>query len=529
MGANGYICSKSRGIYTVSKSQKSTQFNVQVEDGQLTMDVHDADIRQLIREISKQSGINIVLEKGTQGKVSARLMDVELDTGLAAALSASGFNLAWASDVYRVGNAQNVTPTTVTISKEGMITLDVKNANLVDLVRSFCNSLNLNLVIFGGASAQVNAKLVNQPLDITLDRLFEGTNLAYLKEDNFLWVGQSDFKRPGGERFNQQKVFELKYIQADDVMRMLPPTIPAQNLKHNPLQNLIVAIGPRNLQTRIEEFLDSVDREDRAVVTEVVHLEYLQAEDFLNLFTPSTAVARAIKVDLKQNALVITATRLVLDQIKRHIKIVDVPAAEVRSHLVRLWNLRADEIVKLLPKSLKFEGVSVLEGQNALLVSCTNTTLARLNDFIAEIDHEIPQVIIDVMIVEYSLNKARQMGIESGSVAFNMDLRGLKIGDMRIFEDNFALGQHTYGVGNSTNFASSDKRGDAGLGFTIHSLVENGVAEVRANPRVLTLNGHDATIGVKRTTHYKVTIDTPDTSGNVIVRTVSEQSILVLT
>jgi len=60
-------------------------------DSSLNINVQDTDIRQVIDLISRQGGLNILASKSVQGRVSASLVNVSLDTALDAILRSTGF------------------------------------------------------------------------------------------------------------------------------------------------------------------------------------------------------------------------------------------------------------------------------------------------------------------------------------------------------------------------------------------------------------------------------------------------------
>ncbi|MDP6442882.1 MAG: hypothetical protein QGG36_13285 [Pirellulaceae bacterium] len=72
-------------------------------DDHLTINVHDADIREVLELFSQQGDLNIVAGKNVQGNVSAALSNVSLRTALDAILQSGGFLRRREGDVLFVG------------------------------------------------------------------------------------------------------------------------------------------------------------------------------------------------------------------------------------------------------------------------------------------------------------------------------------------------------------------------------------------------------------------------------------------
>ena len=60
-------------------------------DGQLVMNIQDTDIRRVLELLSEQGNLNILASKSVQGKVSATLNGVDLESALEAILRSTGF------------------------------------------------------------------------------------------------------------------------------------------------------------------------------------------------------------------------------------------------------------------------------------------------------------------------------------------------------------------------------------------------------------------------------------------------------
>lgn len=60
-------------------------------DGKLSIQIQDSDIREVLDLLAEQGGLNILASNSVQGKVSASLNNVDIDTALAAILRSTGY------------------------------------------------------------------------------------------------------------------------------------------------------------------------------------------------------------------------------------------------------------------------------------------------------------------------------------------------------------------------------------------------------------------------------------------------------
>ncbi|MCL2689221.1 MAG: hypothetical protein FWE57_05170 [Chitinispirillia bacterium] len=85
-----------------------------------------------------------------------------------------------------------------------------------------------------------------------------------------------------------------------------------------------------------------------------------------------------------------------------------------KSELIHLRHIKASNIPAILPKDIPAANVRVIKEQNALLISGTSEDIVAAREFLRTIDIPTPQVRIDVVIVEYKENLDRERGFRFG-------------------------------------------------------------------------------------------------------------------
>jgi type II secretory pathway component GspD/PulD (secretin) len=82
------------------------------------------------------------------------------------------------------------------------------------------------------------------------------------------------------------------------------------------------------------------------------------------------------------------------------------------SQLLRLKHLIASSVAEQIPVSLSKQViVKVAKEHNGLIVTGPRTSIARLKEFIDEIDIPTAQVLFDILVVDYNLTEAFKLGI----------------------------------------------------------------------------------------------------------------------
>ncbi|MFZ1288482.1 MAG: hypothetical protein WAR79_00205 [Melioribacteraceae bacterium] len=177
--------------------------------------------------------------------------------------------------------------------------------------------------------------------------------------------------------------------------------------------------------------------------------------------------------------------------------------------LVKLQHIRADELLKNLPKNL-FQSVTVnisIE-HNGLVLMGSNDDIYSMIDYIKSIDQPVPQVMIEALVVDYNLDDLFELGVTLG--------RGDSSKLMQ--QDSWFPGINSTAGGNRINKFLTDVASlkifglDLDIGnlgklpgdffANIKMLEENGIANIKSRPLLSTLNGHTASLKIGTTQNY---------------------------
>jgi type II secretory pathway component GspD/PulD (secretin) len=109
-----------------------------------------------------------------------------------------------------------------------------------------------------------------------------------------------------------------------------------------------------------------------------------------------------------------------------------------------------------------------------------------VKEYISQIDKPAPQIMIEALIVDYTTSWGRELGLEEGKYQEGHL-------DIQLFPDQVVPLPLTYKAG----------RLDKEFSARLRALIKEGKATIRANPRIATLNGHEASIDVLTMYRYR--------------------------
>lgn len=235
---------------------------IEFREGRISLDVNEADLMEFSRQLSVESGYNIMVRNGVRGTLTGFLQDVEFQVGMDILLNNNGFSLRQKDGVYiidRFGftNQDGGSQTSnfwVNID-DGLVSLDVVNANITDLIREIGYQADANMITYGLPNSTITAKANELTIEQTLNYIFRGTSFTYRKEGDMYIIGD---KSTSGIATN--KLIRLKHVRSDVVMEMIPDPIKrgalVQVIKE---QNGLMVIGTNDIIVELESFIKEID------------------------------------------------------------------------------------------------------------------------------------------------------------------------------------------------------------------------------------------------------------------------------
>jgi len=444
-----------------------------------TIDVKDTDIRDVIRIISKGYGVNVVLDNDVTGTVTLHLKDVPAMEGLRTLAASQGLTVQREGNVYRIRTPRSEGRVSIRYFS-GYLTADIADADVREVIKELSAASGVSIVPQQELSGKISGKLFQVSFDAGIRALLEGNGFKVVKKNNIYRIGKVEAADAQQRRMSQRSMrggdFYLDY--------------------QNGLLSLDVTNGS------LADVLDAIaERCEIAIVT------YGQITDIVNARFEDVPLAEAF-------ALLLGGTMYTFVQ-KDNIFLVGdrstaTPAGQAltKSELVHLKHIKADEVVKTLPKNIPATNVQVVKEQNALLISGTSEDIVKAQEFLAAIDIPVPQVIIDAIVVEYSRDLDRDFGLEFG----------YKGGDEKV-KTRYAYPYLSATAGGGpvrgaieALFPESKilSRLPDDFYLSLRFLEKQGLAKVLAQPSITVLNGNEASIRVGQTQYYRIVAGTSE-------------------
>lgn len=418
-GGNVSLRREGENIYRIVQGE-GEQYII-YEDGLLSVDIKNAEITSVLEEIHRQTGINILYSANVRGPVRMQFNNLPLMTGLSALLEANGFYLEKREDHYYVQQAR--THPNVEISydaEQQLFSLEVKNAPLSEVLAQLAERAGENIVIFSHVTHSINnISLKNVTLEEAFDYLLRGTPFAYMRTDKAYLVGDGINLRPDSPDLLETRYYRLQYTNVEYLMNNLPPTFPRANVVIFHEQNALLVNGSSRVQDLFRKYLAEADRPENRVKTEVVRLNHLKAEEALKLF-PERIPKTGLMVIREANAIAVTGTEFLIDQVKK---------------------------------------------------------------YVAEIDLQNPQILFDVLVVQLTKRQAEGFGLTEVDAASASEQSSVtwKENTLR------ALLTGTIFPGSSTARMVKAR---------LEAMVREGEAKLYASPQITTLSGYPATFNI---------------------------------
>lgn len=215
----------------------------------------------------------------------------------------------------------DVTPKTKPIS------LDLRDMDIVDVLKILSRQSGVNIVVGKGVSGKVTVFLDKVDLWEALQTILETRDLAYMKEKNLVRViTAQDYEKSYGVPFGRNtetKVLKPQYVKARTAKEFLEPfKSKVGTLIVNEAANTLVA---RDTPEQIELLENILLGLDVPVETRVFKLNYGSVEDILPKVTPLVSKEFGnIQSDKRTNSMVVTDNPVRLKEIADIVKAFDV-------------------------------------------------------------------------------------------------------------------------------------------------------------------------------------------------------------
>jgi type IV pilus assembly protein PilQ len=461
---------------TVTKIQPVAEILPKAAYDTTTISFKDTDLRDIFRALAREHGLNIFVDNSIVRKTTIALNGVPAYEAIKFLCEQNNVILTVEGGIFKIMSP----PPPVIVKEEpkipivlfdkGNISLEVKNADLELLVLAIQNKTNKNILVTSGTSGTVTGRLIDIEFDLGFTQLMNNNGFAVQKKNNIYIISKLEYF-VGNQTGPQARKAGPYWISVKDSLVNIDVT-------NAPLERVITDMT-RQLNTDVV-FYNDVTGTVTARATNVV---LSKALDFIfrnTNFTYRFADGMYFVGEKSNKAMVTT-------------------------RLLKLKYLISDKFLDIVPQSISSQAtLKVMKEHNGIIAIAPGDVISQLEDFIAQVDVPVAQVLIEALVVDYDLSDGKDFGVKAG--VRNSTDTTKNSGDMYIPGIDLLFGNKAV---NSTLNSLGKQIGVANLGtlptnfyLNIKALEEKGIANVRSRPLLATVNGHQASLSIGTTQYY---------------------------
>ncbi|OGS33574.1 MAG: hypothetical protein A2293_12340 [Elusimicrobia bacterium RIFOXYB2_FULL_49_7] len=449
------------GLFASSDDSLAIPDSLMIE----SLDFKDADIRDVLRGLGVKYSINIWMAPEVQGRIPVHFTNLKVKDAISFIVAKYGFSCRSRNGIVEIYRKKEEEPKPAEVQityQNRQLSLDAKEVDIAAVVRKITAMTNQNIVLAKNVKGNISGNLKDVDLKKGFKALMESNGYAVREDDGILYVSIYGDETSKNSRQARKFALEVK----DSLV-----TFDVVNALVSDIINEIVSQSGINL------------------------VSYGQLE--------GTITAKIEKVDI-QDAFqyLLRNTKYIFWRKKGIYFIGDNSMQEMtNSELIQLKHLKADETVELLPKNITTKAtIMVIKEHNAIMIMGTYDLISSAKEFIDLIDKPVAQILIEAMVVDFSITKMRNLGVKlflsqssvngTGSIypKTNLDISKSDI------SNNL---NNWFGIKEVTKLPDKFRT-------QIEALEHDGVADIASTPQIATLNGNTASIVISKTFYYMI-------------------------
>jgi len=468
---------------------------------QVTFSANDVSIQEFLRGIANSTSLNLLVDPSLNIRMVNNFNNVRVCDLLAFICKQYNLSLSATGSIITIYKTPEVIapvikePGIKVIPGTDTISLDYNNVPLYDVIREIADATGENIIISPGSeNATVRIYIQFMPFEKALEKMAFANNLEMKKTPDGFYILQTPLsvdqprKQEGnsGQSFNSgndqnsnrntnqgsrknyyyDKQLDLKIISVDSISLYSPGS---------PLSDIVNALADKLKLDNI--FLSQLDGNVVGRFTDQNLDELLN-----NLFRGSSYSYKK-----SGNSYIFGDKKL----IELH---------EYR--VIKLKHRTTVKITESLPTDLTKElEIKEYPELNSIVASGSTPKLDDLEEFIAQIDKNVPVILIEVMLVNVKKTFTVTTGISAGTGKPSQTSAQTVYPGL----DYTMSPQSVNRLINSFNSFGSVNIGKVTSDFylSIKALEDQGVLDVQSTPKLSTINGHEAVLTIGQTTYYK--------------------------
>jgi type IV pilus assembly protein PilQ len=251
-------------------------FAIDFTDKLVSLNVEGIDIERVIDTLSELSGLNIVLDPKTRGKLTGKLSDLPLNKALEVLLSSNGFTMHTVDDIIYAGPREETSQAGAAVRNlqvscnQGLVSIDVSNSKLGDVLRRLADECGFSVFLQDAIEGTTTARFSNRDVESALTYLLLNSNYTFKEQGGIYFIGSKESKD-----LYDSRLVQLDHLIAGTVEPLIPASLAQQvTVKVVKEHNGLLITGARTSIARIESFIKEIDVPMAQVLFEVLVVDY---------------------------------------------------------------------------------------------------------------------------------------------------------------------------------------------------------------------------------------------------------------
>ena len=434
------------------------------------VDFKDIKIRDMLIALAKTHGLNFWVDPEITATGSVYLENVKLVDALQFIIER--YNLRYDKQgniisFYLKKPEDKIIPA-VAHCLDGKLTLNVKDISVPDLVGALIDSCGVNIVLEQGSTGKISGYIKDADFEQGLTAILDANNLQLRRDGDIYYIS--------AYAEQQRKVRRGFGVKVQDGLVSL-------NVQGVDLRSLIEDIADK---LAIDIFIYG---EITGTVTASVKDK--PADEIFDYVLKGTNYTYRI-----DNGIYFFG-------------ISSMPEVN-ESKLIKLEHLKAEGLLEKIPQSISSKVVlQLIKDHNGIMVFGPSGYVREVSEYIKELDQPTPQILIEALVVDYTITDRSEFGIQMNDYGFGDTLKH----GMNYYPD---VDVHRYGDDLNDDIQDlADRLSIKNIGklpdnffVRLNAMVQSGKANVQSRPQIATLNGHSAKIDVGTTQYYLLKTET---------------------
>jgi type IV pilus assembly protein PilQ len=462
--------------------------------------VSGVSIQEFLRGLAESNNLNINIDPGLNFRVynnftNEKVVNIilflvrEYDLDIRFVGSIMSFTKYSAPDAIIPEKTINVTYNNFT----SLLTLDLQGDPLDKVVKKITQVSKKNVIFSSGLAAQaISVYIQDMPFDNALQKMAYANNLKVVKTGDDFYIIKS-MEEGDDETVTNPTINSNKPLQSFP-KRTKPSIAPTSGelyvmVSNDSLGHKLISVDAINVP-----MADALRK-----VSEEAGINYFLLSDIKGIAT--TRVLNVLFDDFLTRLFQGTDYTYKKESGGLYV-IGDRRLEGLRAHTVFQFQFRTVEgIVESIPSELK-KGVEIKEFKNlnSIVLSGQVPQIMELQVFLKQLDRVVPQILIEVIMVDIQKSKSVSTGINARITSDSIATGGSVFPGLDFTFSSKGINDFLSKIG-SNNLINLG-RVTPNFYLSLKALEANNNVDIRSTPKLSTLNGHTASLLIGRTRYF---------------------------